>query len=81
MPQLELETYQRPNETEAQVFERLRTRAENKKSEILSQDDAIRVFDRSPAMQVIGKRVRCQWKYKQYPNFDSGADLSASKEE
>lgn len=67
MPQLKLKTIWKNNENEQQVFERLRKKAEVEKQKILSQDDAIKVFDSMPAMQKGGGKVICTWKYKQYP--------------
>ena len=67
MPQLKLQTIQKSTETEEQVFDRLRKKAEREKQNILSEDGFVRVFDSTPAMQRDGNRIICQWKYKQYP--------------
>ena len=80
MPQLELKTIKKAGETEQDVFQRLRRDAEKAKNRIMSEGNMVRVFDSTPAMQTVGDELICRWHYKQYP-FDSGADLSASKEE
>ena len=78
MPQLKLTTIKKPNETNVQVLERLRQEAEVEKEKIMSQGGAIRMFDGTPAMQILGNEVSCRWKYKQYPL--SSADFSAKEE-
>jgi len=67
VPQIQLETLRKGSESEVQVWNRLRKDAENEKLRILSQTDACRIFDSTPAMQTIGDKVILRWSYKQYP--------------